>query len=505
MLSFSLPKAVCLPIDNSSEDLPLDKNVAFNYLSKLDLKLRAAKDSMEPYFKRYEKKDGRNIFKTVTSNFESFKFTRNQIAQNRNTPSVSNAWIKAYELISEFNLVPDTHTLSEDNRMQWNHFDNCSFPGSFVLAVYHYVYTKRDAEFQSKYNWFASSLLAEKTQDAENPEAALGDQYELYKRYPDNWLMEPENDLNGDILNPDYIAHIGKMLGVGKSSDASGGLSNDGQVDLYTSEFGVDVSESKKYNEQEFVHSRGDLAQIICGFKTLRKDGHMVCKIFTFFNPFTLSMIALMRECFVEFYICKPISSKPDNSEVFLIGKEFKPKKGVEAAAIMLEFLLNKESDYRSGQLVPLNRLDEGFWKRIKESAYKIFEELQISRITNNIVVFDKIIAKCGDPTNNKDIEDKVKRMSREEYQTRIEDDNKCWFAAYPVLVLRKNHRLNIIDITERTVKKDAPARPRYGGQSGYNNQGGYNNYNTQSNQSNENKMNRTSFNYSTFGRTSKY
>ena len=197
MLSFSLPRSGCL--SKTGVEVPLGKNAVFSYLTELDKKLCAAKDSMEPYFKRYERKDGRNIFKTVTSNFESFKFTRNQIAQNRNTPSVSNAWIKAYEIIDEFNLVPDTHSLSEDNRMQWNHFDNCSLPGSFVLAVYHYVFTKRDAEFQSMYNWFASSLLSESTQDADHPDAALGDQYELYKRYSEDsldgtnhWLMEPE-------------------------------------------------------------------------------------------------------------------------------------------------------------------------------------------------------------------------------------------------------------------------------------------------------------------------
>lgn len=444
MLSFSLPR-----INLSSPTTPLDKNATYNYLIELDKKLRQAKESMEPYFKKYDRADGRNIFKTVTSNFESFKLTRYQIAQNRNTPSVSNAWIKAYELIDEFKLVPEVHDLEEYKQDQWNHFDNCSFPGSFILAIYHYVYTNRDSTFQSMYNWFASSLLSEVTQDADHPDAALGDQYEIYKRYSkdstdgtNHWLMEPESGLNGDILDPEYIDHVGRML--------------DGQVDLYTSEFGVDVSEKKMYNEQEFVHARGDLAQVICGFKTLRHNGHLVCKIFTFFNPFTLSLIALMRDCFEELYICKPASSKPDNSEIFLVGKEFNAEKGLNAVKIMSEFLEYDKSDYRDGTLINIEKLDPKFWKRIKEAAYKIFEELQINRITSNIVVFDKLVAKYGDPNASRDNEEKIKRASRDEYQSRIRDENETWFARHSVLVLHKKFRLDVNDIT-----KQQPMKPR--------------------------------------------
>jgi hypothetical protein len=481
MLRFSLPRAACLPFTKSSPNTPLDKNATFIYLAELDKKLRAAKESMEPYFKKYEKPDGRNLFKTLTSNLaSSFKQTRSLVAEKRNTPGVTIAWLKCHEIINEFNLIPENHVMTENDRMQWNHFDNCSFPGSFVLAVYHFIYTIRNAEFQSMYNWFASSLLSDSTQDVNHPSAALGDQYELYKRYPEHWLMDPKNNLNGNILDINYINHIEQKLGG----------NNGGQVDLYTSEFGVDVSESKQYNEQEFVHAKGDIAQVICGLKTLRKDGNFVCKIFTFFNPFTLSLIALMRECFEEFYICKPASSKPDNSEVFLVGKDFNPDKGAEASAIMTEFLADENSDYHSGELVPLNKLDGKFWKRIKEAAYKIFEELQISRINNNIVLFEELVATCGDPINNREIEENIKRKSRELYQERIDDDNKTWFAKYPVLVLHKKHRLNIIDITERSARKDTNNRPRF------------NNYSN--NRYSENKTNKTTIDYSIFGRTTK-
>jgi hypothetical protein len=450
MLSFSFPSSNCLKPEEEKK-VTLDKNACFSYLITLDKKLRAAKDSMEPYFKKYEGPDGRNLFKTVTSNFESFKQTRYEISLNRNTPCVSNAWIKAFEIIFSFGLIPEEKELFASGKdAQWNHFDNCSFPGSFVLAIYHYVYTHRNASFQSAYNWFASSLLADVTQDAENPGAALGDQYELYKRYSvdstdgfNHWLMSPKEGLNGDILDLDYIEHIEMMLG--------------NQVDLYTSEFGVDVSEKKMYNEQEFVHAKGDLSQIICGLKTMRNGGNMVCKIFTFFNPFTISMIALTRECFGEFYICKPASSKPDNSEVFLIGKKFDIEAGREALPIMMRYFKEQSVDYKNDTLVDIRKLNPEFWNSIKQSAFEIFEKLQIARIRSSISSFDQLVANYGDPVNNYNAESIIKRVSREKFKSRIEEDNTSWSEKNIVLVLNKKYRLNVVDSTEKKINN----RPR--------------------------------------------
>lgn len=517
MLKVSLPHSMCLSVTDKIPSTPLDKNAVYRYLEDLDQRLRAAKESMEPHFKKYDRQNGRNIFKTITSNFESFKFTRTTIAQNRNTPSVSNAWIKAYELISEFNLIPDIKNVV---KKQWNHFDNCSFPGSFILAVYHYIYTKRESEFHEIYNWFASSLLSDVTQDEEHPDAVLGDQYELYKRYSkdsedgtNHWLMDPEAGLIGDILDIKYIRHIESMLGndfVPREAE-KGEIDMGGQVDLYTSEFGIDVSEKKMYNEQEFVHAKGDLAQALCGLKVLRKNGHMICKIFTFFNPFTLSLISLLSECFEEFYICKPASSKPDNSEIFLVGKRFNIEKGYEASYIMEKFLANPNSDYRLDTLVNIERLNQKFWDYIKKAAYDIFDKLQIGRIQSNIEVFDKLVSKYGDPNESRDIEEKIKRESHNEYHSRIVDDNEQWFNTNSVLVLRKEYRLNIIDITERKASKPRQYDNRSQLNNRSHNNGSQNNYRQYTNrydrQPSDNKQyvnkksqSRTSFSFSAFG-----
>lgn len=432
MLSFQLPH-----YKSNSPGVPLDENAAFRKLAKIDKDLRNAKDSMEPYFKTYERSDGRNIFKTVISNFESFKQTRFEIAKNRNTPSVSNAWIKAYELVSRFNLIPDT----VDN--DWNHFDNCSFPGSFILAVYHYIHTKWDKKIRDRYNWYASSLLSDVTQDNDHPDAALGDQYELYKRYGEessdginHWLMNEQKGLKGDILDINYIYHVEKTL--------------QNSIDLYTSEYGVDVSEKKMYNEQEFVHAQGDLMQILCGIKVLKNGGNLVCKIFTFFNPFTISLIALLTDCFESLYICKPTSSKPDNSEVFIVGKNFNASVKENISDTIEQFIDRNNIDYRKDTLIELRNLSGDFWAALKNAAEQIFEKLQIERIKSNIKVFEELIYENGDPNTSYDIEDRIKKMSRYKYKDRIKNENDAWFNDNPVLVLHKHAWLDVINITDK-------------------------------------------------------
>ena len=49
----------------------------------------------------------------------------------------------------------------------------------------------------------------------------------------------------------------------------------------------------------------------------------MVTKQYTFNNPFSRSLIALTSLLFEEAYVVKPVTSRPGNSEVYIVGKGF--------------------------------------------------------------------------------------------------------------------------------------------------------------------------------------
>lgn len=254
---------------------------AFNTLPELDdLKLNLA-NTKNKYDKPYE--NDRKRFVYITKQFELSSMFKHTIGKKYNTPNVTNAWLKAYEMFSQYKLFPKTAET-------FIYFDNASFPGSFILAAHHYVKTMCDIK---NFKWYGSSLL---------DSAYLEDAYELYKNYPNNWLMGEKN--NGDVTLLENQENFKTKL---RRS-----------VDLYTSDLGFSVSGD--YNNQETIHAKANLGQVLTGLNVLKNGGVLITKQYTFFEPFTLSLIGCLTFLFRELKIIKPTFSKPGNSEVYLLG-----------------------------------------------------------------------------------------------------------------------------------------------------------------------------------------
>jgi len=227
-------------------------------------------------------------YRQITGRLDPFRAFRRFIASSRNVLNPSNAWLKMYEIICVYDLLP--------KGQKTVHFDNAGFPGSFVLAAYHHATT-----YGREYEWWASSLYDRATHG--DP---LEDSYHLFRNYPDHWLMTDTN--NGNVLILDNLLDWKARLG--------------GKVTLYTSDLGFDVSVD--WNKQEELHAGANLGQILAGLMMLKEGGSLVTKQYTFFEPFTLSMIAVVATCFDRLDIFKPETSRVGNSEVYLVGIGFK-------------------------------------------------------------------------------------------------------------------------------------------------------------------------------------
>lgn len=277
------------------------KKYRFKSIDACKTKLQETKSKLDDEFSKPK-------FASNWSNFDPFKTERDVVAQIGSTFNVSNAWLKCYEILCYYNLLPETinvdggftsdvgHKL--DN--QFVHFDNAAFPGSFVLATHHLVCTQRT--WHKSYIWKASSLL-NANESNNNP---LEDKYGLYTNYPDHWLMNQHN--NGDVLQEPNQIDFCKRLG--------------GQVDLYTSDLGFDVSSD--FNNQELLQLPANIGQILTGLLTLKIGGSFITKQYTTFEPITISVMYLASFFFDEFYLCKPYTSRSANSETYLVGKGFK-------------------------------------------------------------------------------------------------------------------------------------------------------------------------------------
>lgn len=78
-------------------------------------------------------------------------------------------------------------------------------------------------------------------------------------------------------------------------------------------------------NIQEILSKQLYLCQCLVALMIIREKGHFVTKLFDLFTPFSAGLIYLMYRCFEEVCIFKPNSSRPANSERYLICKNKRP------------------------------------------------------------------------------------------------------------------------------------------------------------------------------------
>lgn len=72
-------------------------------------------------------------------------------------------------------------------------------------------------------------------------------------------------------------------------------------------------------NDQELLTKQLVLCQFITGISCIRKGGHFICKMFDTFLPFTVSLIYIMYLLFDQLCIIKPRTSRPANSERYIV------------------------------------------------------------------------------------------------------------------------------------------------------------------------------------------
>ncbi|KZC07705.1 PREDICTED: cap-specific mRNA (nucleoside-2'-O-)-methyltransferase 1 [Dufourea novaeangliae] len=125
-------------------------------------------------------------------------------------------------------------------------------------------------------------------------------------------------------------------------------------------------------NLQEILLKRLYLCQCLVALMIVREKGHFVTKLFDLFTPFSAGLVYLMYRCFDEVSIFKPNSSRPANSERYLICKTKRP--GTEHIAQHLEHInhiLSKNEDNNDVlQLVSFEALEreQSFVQYLRQS-----------------------------------------------------------------------------------------------------------------------------------------
>lgn len=148
-------------------------------------------------------------------------------------------------------------------------------------------------------------------------------------------------------------------------------------------------------NIQEILSKQLYLCQCLIALMIVRPGGHFVTKLFDLFTPFSIGLVYLMYKCFDSISIFKPNTSRPANSERYLICK----RKRIDTERILsylseVNLLLSLKDDNNDViELVPLDILeaDTEFIRYVRNSN-DILGEKQIVNLL-------KIAAFCENAT----------------------------------------------------------------------------------------------------------
>lgn len=93
-------------------------------------------------------------------------------------------------------------------------------------------------------------------------------------------------------------------------------------VNLVTADGGFDFSTN--FNKQEQSSLRIIFCEIVTALSIQKKGGSFVCKIYDSYTEVSISYLFLLNILYDKVYITKPVTSRPANSEKYIVCKGFK-------------------------------------------------------------------------------------------------------------------------------------------------------------------------------------
>ncbi|CAN9507442.1 unnamed protein product [Ophioblennius macclurei] len=158
-------------------------------------------------------------------------------------------------------------------------------------------------------------------------------------------------DGDGDITRPENMTAFRNFV---MESTEKRGL----HVLMADGGFSVEGQE----NIQEILSKQLLLCQFLTALSSLRTGGNFVCKTFDLFTPFSVGLVYLLYLCFDRISLFKPVTSRPANSERYVVCRGLKP--GSDAVReymfrvnLKLNQLRNTEDDVTD--VVPLSIIKE--------------------------------------------------------------------------------------------------------------------------------------------------
>lgn len=217
--------------------------------------------------------------------------------------TISRSYFKLWEILHDFEDVLKIAGSTSSSKTPPPQM-KCAFlaegPGGFVESFVKYRQTK-------------SGIT--------NPDILYGMTLSSLNKAVPNWklarsFLESNNitllwgkDNTGNLYNHDNITSIVDTIGRNT-------------CDFVTADGGFDFSND--FNVQEDVSAMLIAAEIATALQLQKQGGTCIIKIFDVFSPVTIALIAMLTDCYTKTFVTKPNTSRPANSEKYILCTGFK-------------------------------------------------------------------------------------------------------------------------------------------------------------------------------------
>tara|TARA_Y100000590_G_scaffold39811_2_gene42496 strand:+ start:6426 stop:7601 length:1176 start_codon:yes stop_codon:yes gene_type:complete len=201
---------------------------------------------------------------------------------------LSRSYFKLWEMLHEHKLINNENSL--------NILCLAEGPGGFIEAIVNY--RKRN----NKYDNIDAITLKSTTKEIPG-----WDKSAIFLKQNPNINIHYGSDNTGDLYKLENIEYMETIC------DKS---------DLITADGGFDFSNN--FNDQEHMSIRIILCEIVTALCCQKIGGTFVCKLFDLYTNDSISLIYLLKCVYSTVIIDKPLTSRPANSEKYIICLGFK-------------------------------------------------------------------------------------------------------------------------------------------------------------------------------------
>jgi len=349
------------------------ENLLLNYI------LNKSKNKIDLIYKNNSKlwddlKKFSNEYEFVyTSSFANFK-------NISNIYPISRSYFKLWEILHDFNLIE----IKDDD-----FFISCHLaegPGGFIECLYKYIMKYITENFKN-IKIYGSTLISN---DSNIP------RWKIKKNIQDKFNIKLNFSLDntGDLYN---INEVNKLINnIGKN-----------KCNLITADGGFDFSNNYNHQEKDFINLF--ISEVYIMLNLLKENGNGIIKIYDIYSKNSIVILYIISLFFEKIYIIKPLTSRPANSEKYILCSKYKDfNESNIYLQIFKKIIENKDLNYLNSDVI---NVENNFIKKIID-----YNKWYTTRQTNYI---DKTINYIEEYTQN------VDENYEEKYLIKLYNSNK--------------------------------------------------------------------------------